>query len=162
MDSVARWLVVSPLIVAFAAAAACSSEGAAPGPTSDASVADGTGDASVADATADAGSDADLSCHYRDFRGNDVVCPPGSGHYPDGSECPSPDGCNYVTCYGGKLMQSMVICSCATYGILFNGMESTRYGTHTADDGCTVCTCGKDTGAVFKEDIVTCDDSACK
>lgn len=53
-------------------------------------------------------------------------------------------------------------CGCDIPPHLVNGSDRVSYGTHTADDGCTVCTCGKDTGGPFMDPSVTCDASACK
>ena len=149
MPSVARSLVLSALIVPLAALASCSGNTDAPaGPTSS--------DAGRADAA----SDADLSCRYKDFRGNDAVC---KGYTtPDGGECPSRDGCNYVGCNNGTFMESGVLCWCTIDTFTFNGKGRISYGTRTADDGCTVCTCGKDTGKQYLEPGFTCDSSACK
>jgi hypothetical protein len=53
-------------------------------------------------------------------------------------------------------------CGCDIPPHFVNGSDRVSYGTHTADDGCTVCTCGKDTGGPVLEPGFTCDSSACK
>ncbi len=144
MPSVARALAFSALVVPLAALAACSGNNDAPaGPDA------GAG-------KADAASDADLSCRYKDFRGNEVVC------IPNGAVCPSTDGCNGTVCSNGSLMTTLILCSCSFPGVTFGGQDYMMYGTRTADDGCTVCTCGKDTGGPYLEYGGTCDSSACK
>jgi hypothetical protein len=139
-------LVFAALLLPPAALAACSGgDSPADAGRSDA----GRTDTGLADA-------APASCAYRDFQGNDIVCP------GDGRPCPSRDGCNSFSCENGVLGSTLQLCGCDISPHRVQGSGTMNYGTHTADDGCTVCTRGKDTGAVFKEDIVTCDDSACK
>lgn len=139
---------------------ACSSP--SNGEPADASV----GDAVVPNTARDASNaDAKIPCNYKDFRGNDAVCSSENGIAPGGGDCPSPDGCNYAICRKGRLGQSLVDCQCvpdrarfADAGIL----TVFRRGTYTADDGCTVCRCGVDTGGPYLDfKSFPCDSSAC-
>ena len=144
MPSVARSLVIAALFVPFAALAACSGN-------------DTPADAGSADAgLPDAARTEPASCAYRDFQGNDIVCP------GDGRPCPSRDGCNSFSCENGVLGSTLQLCGCDVSPHLVNGSGTMNYGTQTADDGCTVCTCGKDTGKQYLEPGFTCDSSACK
>ena len=141
MPSVARSLVLSALIVPLAALASCSGNTDAP--------ADTGSDAGLADA-------APASCAYREFQGNDIVCP------GDGRPCPSRDGCNSFSCENGVLGSTLQLCGCDISPHRVQGSGTMNYGTKTADDGCTVCTCGiyPDGGRV--ESGFICDSSACK
>mgnify|MGYP007078664650 FL=1 len=149
--------LTAPLFLSLAlSAGACSSDAVGSGPAAD---------ASPHDALAATGG----ACHYNDFRGNAVVCP--ASPIDAVVTCPSADGCNAAACIddgksqgGGTFSSSLKACGCTLDAALFAKRSSTfvGFGAYTADDGCTVCTCGKDTGGPFMDPSVTCDASACK
>jgi hypothetical protein len=54
------------------------------------------------------------------------------------------------------------MCACDIFPNRVNGEPRMYSGTQTADDGCTVCTCGTDTGGAELDWGFNCDSSACK